>query len=64
VAWAFDTPATHGQVVNEIERGGRGASRVVLSVIPNTADTPADLVPCPSLRGQPCRTYAPTLNGG
>jgi uncharacterized protein len=64
VAWAFETPATNGQVMNEIGRGGKRASKLVLSVVPTTKDTPADLPPCPSLRGQPCRTYAPAVNGG
>jgi hypothetical protein len=64
VAWAFDTPATDGQVINGIARGRTRASRVVLSVVPNTNDTPADRPPCPSLRGQPCRMYAPAVNGG
>ena len=64
VAWAFETPATDGQVVNEIARGGKRASRLVLSVVPTSEDTPAELPPCPSLRGQPCRTWAPAVNGG
>jgi uncharacterized protein len=64
VAWAFDTPATNGQVVNELARGGRKASKLVLSVVPTTKDTPKELPPCPSLRGQPCRTYVPAVNGG
>ncbi len=64
VAWAFETPATNGQVLNEISRGGKRASRLVLSVVPTSKDTPDDLPPCPSLRGQPCRTYAPAVNGG
>jgi hypothetical protein len=64
VAWAFDTPATDGQVLNEIARGGKRASKLVLSVVPTAEDTPKDLPACPSLRGQPCRTYAPAVNGG
>jgi putative CocE/NonD family hydrolase len=64
VAWAFDTPATDGQVVNEIARGGKRASRVVLSVVPTGKDIPTELPPCPSLRGQPCRMWVPAVNGG
>jgi putative CocE/NonD family hydrolase len=64
VAWAFDTPPTDGQVVNEIARGGKRASKLVLSVVPTSKDIPAELPPCPSLRGQPCRTWAPAVNGG
>jgi len=64
VAWAFDTPPTDGQVLNEIARGGRRASKLVLSVVPTSKDTPEELPPCPSLRGQPCRTYTAAVNGG
>jgi hypothetical protein len=64
VAWAFETPAANGEVVNDVARGGKRASKLVLSVVPTTEDTPADLPPCPSLRGQPCRTYVPAANGG
>jgi putative CocE/NonD family hydrolase len=64
VAWAFDTPPTDGQVVNDVARGGKRASKLVLSVVPTTEDTPAELPPCPSLRGQPCRIYVPAANGG
>jgi predicted acyl esterase len=64
VAWFFDTPATDGLVVNEIARGGKRASKVVLSVVPTGKDIPKDLPPCPSLRGQPCRMWVPAVNGG
>jgi predicted acyl esterase len=64
VAWAFDTPPTNGQVLNEVGRGGKRGSRVVLSVVPTPKDIPADLPPCPSLRGQPCRMWVPAVNGG
>ncbi len=57
--WRFDTPATNGLVVNEIGR----PSRLVLSVVDDVQAPPA-LPPCPSLRGQPCRTYVPAANGG
>jgi putative CocE/NonD family hydrolase len=64
VAWAFETPPTDGQVLNEIARGGKRSSKLVLSVVPTAKDTPSDHPPCPSLRGQPCRTWAPAVNGG
>jgi hypothetical protein len=51
-------------VVNDVARGGKRASKLVLSVVPTEKDTPKELPPCPSLRGQPCRTYAPAVNGG
>jgi predicted acyl esterase len=58
--WRFDTPETDGQVVNEIGR----PSRLVLGIVPNVQGVPAELPPCPGLRGQPCRTYVPAANGG
>jgi predicted acyl esterase len=64
VAWRFDTPPTDGQVVNDVARGGKRASKLVLSVVPTAKDIPAELPPCPSLRGQPCRLYVPAVNGG
>jgi hypothetical protein len=61
--WRFDTPTTNGTVLNEVLRGGARASRLVLPVVPDVA-APAALPPCPGLRGQPCRAYAPAANGG
>ena len=62
--WTFDTPATHGGVENTIALGGNHASRIVLPIVPNSPDAPAELPPCPGLRGQPCRAYVPASNGG
>ncbi len=43
--------------------GARHPSALVLSVVKGV--TPSDPQPaCPSLRGQPCRTYVPAANGG
>jgi uncharacterized protein len=61
--WAFSTPATGGLVLDEVMRGRVRASRLVLSVVPN-GDAPAELPPCPGLRGQPRRAYEPATNGG
>ena len=61
--WRFDTPPTDGLVRNEIARGRQYPSRLVLPVIPGV-EPPADLPPCPGLRGQPCRTYVAATNGG
>lgn len=61
--WRFETPATDGVVLNEIARGRLHPSRIVLPVVPGI-EPPADLPPCPGLRGQPCRTYVPAANGG
>ncbi len=57
--WRFDTPSTHGMVVNEIGR----PSRLVLPVV-DDVQAPPMLPSCPGLRGQPCRTYVPASNGG
>jgi uncharacterized protein len=61
--WRFDTLVTNGDVQNDVARLHAKASRVVLPVIPGV-DAPAQLPPCPGLRGQPCRTYQPAGNGG
>lgn len=61
--WAFDTFVTNGLVVNDVARSPGFASRLVLPVIRRVV-APAGLPPCPGLRGQPCRTYAPADNGG
>lgn len=61
--WEFDSPATDGQVYNEVMRGPSKASRIVLAVVPGIVPPPA-LPPCPGLRGEPCRTYEPAGNGG
>jgi hypothetical protein len=61
--WEFDSPSTNGQVYDEVMRGPAKASRVVLAVVPGIVP-PAELPPCPGLRGEPCRTYVPAGNGG
>lgn len=62
--WAFaDTYQTHGTVTDTLGLGGVRPTALVLSVLPGT--TPPDpQPPCPSLRGEPCRTYVPAGNGG
>src|SRR5262249_6674668 len=62
-SWKFDTPATDGQVVNEIAHSRVHPSRLILPVIPSVVP-PSALPPCPSLRGQPCRPYVAAANGG
>lgn len=61
--WRFDSYETEGQVVNDVSRSHARASKLILPVIPGV-DPPDALPPCPSLRGQPCRTYVPASNGG
>jgi predicted acyl esterase len=62
-AWAFDTPATGGKVVDTLSLGGVRPTSLVMAVLPGVV--PPDPQPaCPSLRGQPCRTYVAAGNGG
>ncbi len=61
--WQFATPNTYSKVTDTVGLGGRYSSSVVFPVINSL--TPPDPQPaCPSLRGQPCRTYVPAGNGG
>jgi hypothetical protein len=61
--WAFDTFVTGGAVVNEIAYTRARPSRLVLPVL-RKVDAPPGAPPCPGLRGQPCRSYVPAINGG
>lgn len=54
--WKFEALPAVGTVTNTIAYGPAAPSRVVLPVVPGVT-APATLPPCPSLRGQPCRTY-------
>jgi predicted acyl esterase len=60
--WKFDT-IDNGSATDTIALGGSMPSTLVLPVIPN-AKAAIPLPPCPSDRGQPCRTFAPAGNGG
>jgi predicted acyl esterase len=61
--WQFDTLATGGRVTDTVGLGGATPSSLVLSVVAGIV--PPDPQPaCPSLRGQPCRTYVAAANGG
>ena len=59
--WAFRT-ISDGETVSIAHDAGH-PSQLVLSVVPVTIAAPAPPA-CGSLRGQPCRTYAPAANGG
>jgi hypothetical protein len=62
-AWQFATYPTGGTVTDTVGLGGAHPSALVLSVVPGI--NPPDAQPaCPSLRGQPCRSYAAAANGG
>jgi len=62
-SWTFDTPATHGSVIDTVALGGLHGSSLVVNevggVVPSSA-MPA----CGALRGEPCRAYAPLGNQG
>lgn len=61
-SWRFATPRTGGRVVDTVELG-TAASALVLPIVPGeTAGAP--LGECAGLRGQPCRPYVRTFNGG
>ncbi|MGH7785215.1 MAG: CocE/NonD family hydrolase [Candidatus Binatia bacterium] len=60
--WKFRALDYDEEVTVEIARSPAHPSRVVLPVVPGLA-VPTDLPPCPSLRGQPCRTYVELQNG-
>ncbi|GAA1481473.1 hypothetical protein GCM10009624_19130 [Gordonia sinesedis] len=61
-SWRFATPQTGGRVVDTLALGP-DASALVLPIVPGgTAQTP--LGACDGLRGQPCRVYTRTFNGG
>ena len=62
-AWQFATYPTGGAVTDTIGLGSPHPSALVLSVVKGVI--PPDPQPsCPSLRGQPCRSYVPAANGG
>jgi hypothetical protein len=59
--WEFDNPDYDAPPVFELGRGGAYASSLKLTTLPNLT-VPETYPPCPSLRGQPCRTYVPVDN--
>ena len=60
--WKFRALDYDEEVSVEIAHSPEHPSRVVLPVVPGL-DVPTELPPCPSLRGQPCRTYVEIENG-
>jgi putative CocE/NonD family hydrolase len=58
--WTFATTGEAG-AERQVGRGGEHASAIVLSVVDGIEVPPGD-PPCPSLRGQACRTYQPLPN--
>lgn len=61
--WVFATYQTGGKVLDTVALGGVHPSTLVLPVV-RGVHPPAYQTACPSLRGEPCRTYVPAGNGG
>jgi len=56
--WAFREIQPRKNTKVTVAHGASRPSRLVLPVVAGI-DAPTPLPPCPSLRGQPCRTYVP-----
>jgi hypothetical protein len=59
--WRFLLKELQSDTRHTIGHSAEHASSVVLPVVPGIS-VPSPLPPCPSLRGQPCRTYQPLTN--
>jgi uncharacterized protein len=59
--WAFGETSPRGRATVAVAFSRRMPSQIILPVVPGVA-VPTGLPPCPSLRGEPCRTYQPLLN--
>jgi hypothetical protein len=59
--WSFGETEPAGTAEIEIGYGDDMPSRLVLPEVP-VGDVPDELPPCPGLRGEPCRDYAPFEN--
>jgi predicted acyl esterase len=59
--WRFGLKTFPGPVTYEIGHGSATPSSVLLPVV-RGVKAPAELPPCPSLRGQPCRPFTDTPN--
>jgi len=60
-SWTFDTPDTHGAVVDTVALGGSHGSSLVLNEVGGVVPSSA-LPACGALRGEPCRAYVPLGN--
>ncbi|CAN5512513.1 hypothetical protein BH20ACT15_BH20ACT15_03610 [soil metagenome] len=59
--WGFAETVPAGEAQVDIGHGPGMPSRLLLPVTAD-GDAPADLPPCPGLRGEPCRDYQPIEN--
>ncbi len=60
-SWTFETPATHGDVVDTVALGGTAGSTLVVNEVGGVVPT-ATIPACGALRGEPCRAYVPEGN--
>ena len=59
--WSFGETQPAGTAIIDIAHSAQMPSSVVLPVVPGLT-IPTPLPPCPSLRGEPCRTYVALTN--
>jgi hypothetical protein len=60
--WGFGTLAPAGGSTNQVAHTVARPSFLLLPVLPDVDPPAAGPAPCPSLRGQACRTYEPRTN--
>jgi uncharacterized protein len=59
--WSFSETDPSGTATVSIARSRQMPSSLILPVVPGV-NVPTGLPPCPGLRGEPCRDYAPYVN--
>jgi uncharacterized protein len=59
--WGFAETSPRGTATVQIAHSPAMPSRLILPVVPGVT-VPTALPPCPGLRGEPCRAYAPYAN--
>lgn len=59
--WSFGETLPKGTAKVTIAHSRKRPSRLLLPVVPGL-EVPTGLPPCPGLRGEPCRDYAPIVN--
>jgi predicted acyl esterase len=59
--WSFAETVPHHSATVSISHTALRPSSLTLPVVPDV-HVPTGLPPCPGLRGEPCRTYAPTAS--
>jgi uncharacterized protein len=60
--WSFGETDPNGTATVAIARSKQMPSSLLLPVVPGVS-VPTGLPPCPGLRGEPCRSYQPYVNG-